>query len=89
MAYLDTSLQCDATRLRLQSFGPFWTIFTENQLEISEVGRLSCFIEFLFDFTLFVIDIHQIMLKSLLPTPFDHFHFYGYSGMILWYDLGL
>ena len=30
-------------RLRLRSF---WTISTENQWEISEVGRLSCFIEF-------------------------------------------
>jgi len=30
-------------RLRLHSF---WTISTENQWEISEVGRLSCFIEF-------------------------------------------
>ena len=27
----------------------------------------------LFDFTLFVIDIHQIMLISLFPTPSDHF----------------
>ena len=25
-------------------------------------------------FTLFVIDIHQIMLISLFPTPFDHFY---------------
>ena len=33
-------------RLRLHSFGPFWTISTENQWEISEVGRLRCFIEF-------------------------------------------
>ena len=30
---------------------------------------------FLFDFTLFVIDIHHIMLISLFPTPFEHFHF--------------
>ena len=28
----------------------------------------------LHDFTLFVIDKHQIMLISLFPTPFDHFH---------------
>ena len=39
---------------------------------------------FLFDFTLFVIDIHQIMLISLFPTPFT---FMGladsYYGMIL------
>ena len=31
---------------------------------------------FLFDFTLFVINIHQIMLISLFPTPFDHFYFH-------------
>ena len=40
------NFQADATRLRLHSFGPFWTIFTGSQWEISEVGRLSCFIEF-------------------------------------------
>ena len=28
------------------SFGPLWTISTGSQWEISEVGRLSCFIEF-------------------------------------------
>ena len=37
-------------RLRLHSFGPFWTIFTENQWEITEIGRLSCFSEFLVKF---------------------------------------
>ena len=33
--------------LRLHSFGLCWTISTENQWEITEVVRLSCFIEFL------------------------------------------
>ena len=28
------------------------------------------------DFTLFVADIHEIMLISLFPTPFYHFHFH-------------
>ena len=37
---------CNGPRLRLHSFGPLWTISTGNQWEISEVGRLSCFIEF-------------------------------------------
>ena len=37
---------------------------------------------FLFDFTLFVIDGHQIMLISLFPTPFDHFHFHGSGGLV-------
>ena len=36
---------------------------------------------FLFDFTLFVIDIHHIMLISLFPTPFDHFHFHLTLGL--------
>ena len=44
---------------------------------------------FLFDFTLFMIDIYQIMHISLFPTPFDHFHFYGSNGLISWYDLRL
>ena len=46
-------------------------------------------LNFLFDFILFVIDIHQIMLISLFPTPFDHFHFHMSGGLILWYDLRL
>ena len=32
-------------------------------------------------------DIHQIMLISLFPTPFDHIHIHGSGGLILWYDL--
>ena len=36
---------------------------------------------FLFDFTLFVIDIHHIMLISLFPAPFDHFHFHPTLGL--------
>ena len=42
---------------------------------------MSCFIDFLFDFTLFVIDINHIMLISLFPTPFDHFHFHPTLGL--------
>ena len=33
---------------------------------------------FLYDFTLFVIDMHPIMLISLFSTSFDHFHFHGF-----------
>ena len=33
-------------RLRLHSFGPFWTISTENQWEITEIECLSCFGDF-------------------------------------------
>ena len=39
--------------------------------------------------TLFAIDIHQIMLILLFLTPFDHFHFHGSGGLILWHDLRL
>ena len=47
----------------------------------SEIGRLSCFIEFSEDFTLFVIDIHQIMLILLFPIPFDHFYSHPTLGL--------
>ena len=61
---LDTSeffLQQRKKRFRLHSLGLLWTISTGNQWEISEIDRLSCFIEFfLHDFTLFVVNIHQI-----------------------------
>ena len=46
---LDTSEKCfnlRKKRLRLRSFGPFWTISTENQWEITEIERLSCFGDF-------------------------------------------
>ena len=55
---LDTSEKFSNLRkkhLRLHSFGPLWTTSTGNQWEICEVGHLSCFIDFLFAFTLFVI----------------------------------
>ena len=47
---LDTSEKCSnlrKKRLRLHSFGPFRTLSIDNQREISEVGCLSCFIDFL------------------------------------------
>ena len=46
---LDTSEKCSnlrKKRLRLRSFGPFWTISTENQWEITEIECLSCFGDF-------------------------------------------
>ena len=58
--------------LRLHSFGLLWT---------SKVGRLNCFIDFLFDFTSFLINIHQIMLIPLFPTPFHHSHFHTPLGL--------
>ena len=45
----DTSEKCSnlrKKRLRLHSFGPFWTISTGYQWEINEFGRFSCFGDF-------------------------------------------
>ena len=47
--------------------------------ENSEIGLFFSF--FLRALTLFVIDMHQIMLISLYPTPFDHFHFHPTFGL--------
>ena len=53
-------------RLRLHSFGPFWTICTENQWEISEVGRLSCLI--------FCLILHCIVCDRY-TSDYAHFTF--------------
>ena len=53
------------TCFRLHSFGPLWTISTGYQWEINEAGRLNCFSDFLFDFTLFVIDVEEILHKQI------------------------
>ena len=47
---------------------------SENQWEISEVGRLSCFIEFLHDFTLYVINFfrHHFTTFIFMGLP-DYF----------------
>ena len=42
---------------------------------------------FLYDFTLFVIDIHKTMPISLILTPFDHFHLRPTSGLLSSQDL--
>ena len=81
---------------------PFWVYFLQSfpkalllyssticQWEISEVSLWAVSLICLHDFTLFVADIHQIMLISLFLTPFDHFHFHGSVWLILWYDLRL
>ena len=39
-------------------------------------------LNFLYDFTLFVIDMHQNMPISLFKTLFDHFHFHPPAGII-------
>ena len=33
--------------------------------------------------------IVEVLVISLFPTPFDHFHFHRSGGLILWYDLRL
>ena len=66
---LDTSEKCSnlrKKRLRLHSFGPFWTISTENQWEISEFGCLSCFIDFFVWF-------HIVCDRC--TSDYDHFTF--------------
>ena len=71
--YLLKKLQQRKKRLRLHSFGPLWTISTGNLL--SWPFELFHWF-FLHYFTLYVVDIHQIMLISLFTTPFDHFYFH-------------
>ena len=77
---------CNATGLRLHSFGPLWTISTGSQWEISEVGRLSCFIDF---FAWFYIVCGRYTSDYAHFTFSDTIHFHGSGGLILWYDLRL
>ena len=46
-------------------------------------------LNFLHDFTLFVVDIHQIRLISLFRHFPDHFHFHGSAGLIPKVNLSL
>ena len=63
-------------------FQVFSTAELTSPCENSEFDRLSFFIDFLYDFTLFVIDMHQNMPISLFKTLFDHFHFHPPAGII-------
>ena len=73
---------------------PFWVYFLQAfakvlllyssaicQWEKMKLAVWAVSVNFLHDFTLFVIDTHQIMLISLFPTPFDHFHFHPTLGL--------
>ena len=62
----------------LVHYGPFPQEINGKSVNLA-VWAVS--VIFLFDFTLFVIDIHHIMLISLFPTPFDHFHFHPTLGL--------
>ena len=54
---------------------------------LSEKVTLA-FIKTLFiHFTLYVIDMHQNRSISLFPTPFGHFHFHPFPGLIWMVDL--
>ena len=53
-------------RLCLHCFGPLWTISTGNQWGLSEVGRLSYFMDY---------------AHFTFPTPFDHFHSHPTLGL--------
>ena len=45
-----------------------------NKIPTFKLAVSAVSLNFVHDFTLCVPDIHQIMLISLFPTPFDHFH---------------
>ena len=68
-------------RLRLRSFGPLWTISTWNQWKISEVGRLSCLIDFFVLFHIVCDRYTSDYAHFTFPTPFDHFHFHQTLGL--------
>ena len=55
-----------------------------NQLAVWAVS-----LNFLHDFTLFVVDIHQIRLILLFRHFPDHFHFHGSAGLIPKVNLSL
>ena len=53
--------------------------FNQEHLH-SAIQKINGTLDFLHDFTLFVIDKHQIMLT--FPTLFDHFHFHGTGKLV-------
>ena len=61
------------------SYSPPWRHQREGFKRTSKGGILSNHYyngqDLLYDFTLVLIDIYHIVLISLFPTPFDHFHF--------------
>ena len=69
---------CNATRrvcvcIVLVHYGPFPQEVNEKSVKLA-VWAVS--LNFLHDFTLFVVDIHQIRLISLFRHFSDHFHFH-------------
>ena len=70
----------------LVHFGPFPQEVNEKSVKLA-VWAVS--LNFLHDFTLFVVDIHQIRLISLFRHFPDHFHFHGSAGLIPKVNLSL
>ena len=68
-------------------FSVFSKELLTSHCENTESESLDPSIDFLHDFTLFVIDMHQKRSISLFPTPFGHFHFHPYPALIWWVDL--
>ena len=63
-----------------------WVIAAQSQLKINEKSvKLAVWavsLNFLHDFTLLVVDIHQIRLISLFRHFSNHFHFHGSAGLV-------
>ena len=78
---LGKSSEPEKRRLRLHSFGPFWTISTENQWEITEIGRLSCFSDFLFVRFHIVCDRYK---SDYAHFPFFRHHLTTFTFTQLW-----
>ena len=70
----------------LVHYGPFPQEVNEKSVKLA-VWAVS--LNFLHDFTLFVVDIHQIRLISLFRHFPDHFHFHGSAGLIPKVNLSL
>ena len=64
--------KCVCVCIVLVQFGPFPQKTNGKSAKFAVSANSSIF---MFDFKLFVVDIHQIMLISLFPTPFDDFTF--------------
>ena len=70
----------------LVHFGRYSQEVNEKSVKLA-VWAVS--LNFLHDFTLFVVDIHQIRLISLFRHFPDHFHFHGSAGLIPKVNLSL
>ena len=65
--YLRNIFSKEKRCLRVQSFGPFWAISTKYQWELTEVGRLDCFSDFLN----FVNEHHITYIRQHFPSTLE------------------